>query len=157
MVPNVAQSQDGEKLRVLFVGTPPINLQEACDESCTRPVDIDVVTDGREAIQWLTDTSDGEPSVDQPRPDLVLLQFDFELPDGMTVLHAIKSSPRLETLPVIVLNPDESNVDMTYEAGGNAHVKIPQTSERYVDLIGSIEQFWFEWAEYPAESLYSAE
>ena len=98
MVPTITLDQDSEKLHVPSVGTPPRNLQDACDESCTRSVDIDAVTDGREAIQRLTTASECDSSVDHTRPDLVLLQFDFELPDGMTVLHAIKSSPRLDCL-----------------------------------------------------------
>lgn len=153
MAPTITQKQDDEELRVLFVGTPLIHLQEICAES-RRSVDIDVVADGRTAIRRLADAS--ESSADHTRPDLVLLQCDFELPDGMTVLHAIKSSPRLETLPVIVLTPDE-DAETTYETGGNAYVRTPHTAEEYVDLISSIARFWFEWAQYPAESLCSAE
>ena len=147
-----SSAQSLRPLRVLFVGAPPIDLQATCDSSCSRPVDIDVVDDGKTAINRLTDTS--EPSVDNPDPDLILLQCDFELPDGLTVLHAIKSSPRLNTVPVVVLNPDE-DAELTYSTGGNAHVKTPQTVAEYTDLIDSVGQFWFEWAQYPGESLYS--
>ena len=145
--------RDHSELTVLFVGTPTINLEAVCESECSRSVDIEVVTDGREAIQRLIAAS--ESSADHTRPDLVLLQCDFESPDGMTVLHAIKSSPRLNTMPVVVIDPDGSGVEPTYEAGGNAHVRTPQTTEAYVDLIDSIERFWFEWAQYPTESLYS--
>jgi len=153
MVYSDTSTQSLRALRVLFVGAPPIDFQGACDSSCSRPVDIDVVTDGRAAIQRLTATSD--PSASRMRPDLVLLQCDFELPDGMTVLHAIKSSPRLETTPVVVLDPDDTDIERTYRTGGNAHVSTPDTTEGYVDLVRSITRFWFEWAQYPAESLYS--
>jgi len=153
-MPHVATPQRTQRaLTVLFVGSPSVDLEAACDSACTRPVDIDVVTDGRAAIQRLTATSD--PSASRRRPDLVLLQCDFELPDGMTVLHAIKSSPRLETTPVVVLDPDDTDIERTYRTGGNAHVSTPETSEGYVDLVRSITRFWFEWAQYPAESLYS--
>ncbi|WP_253739042.1 hypothetical protein [Halohasta salina] len=147
-----SSAQSLRTLQVLFVGAPPINLQAACDSSCSRPVDIEIVTDGKTAIQRLADSS--ESPVDHTDPDLVLLQCDFELPDGLTVLHAIKSSPRLETVPVVVLDPDE-DAEITYSTGGNAHVKTPQTVAEYTDLIDSVGQFWFEWAQYPAESLYS--
>lgn len=145
--------QDYTELTVLFVGSPAVDLEAACDAECTRPVDIEVVTDGRAAIQRLTATSD--PSASRTRPDLVLLQCDFELPDGMTVLHAIKSSPRLRATPVVVLDPGDTDIERTYRTGGNAHVNTPDTIEEYVDLVHSITRFWFEWAQYPAESLYS--
>ena len=32
---------------------------------------------------------------------------------------------------------------------------LKDTIEEYVDLVRSITRFWFEWAQYPAESLYS--
>jgi len=153
-MPHVATSQQTQReLTVLFVGSPSVDLQAACDAECTRRVDIEVVIDGRAAIKWLTTAS--ESPTEYTRPDLVLLQCDFELPDGMTVLHAIKSSPRLETVPVVVLDPNDTGVEPAYEAGGNAYVKTPHTAEEYVDLVRSITQFWFEWAQYPAESLYS--
>jgi hypothetical protein len=143
-------AQSRRALRVLFVGTPPIDLQAVCSSSCNRPVDIDIVNDGKAAIQRLADS--GASAADHVEPDLILLQCDFELPDGLTVLHAIKSSPRLNAVPVIVLDPDE-DAGITYKTGGNAHVKPPQTVAGYTDLIDSIGTFWFEWARYPAESL----
>jgi len=145
--------QDHTELTVLFVGSPTVDIEAACDSACDRPVDIEVVTDGRAALQRLTAAS--ESLTEYPRPDLVLLQCDFELPDGITVLHAIKSSPRLDTVPVVVLDPDDSAAETAYETGGNAYVKTPHTTEEYVDLIRSITQFWVEWVQYPAESLYS--
>jgi len=145
------RTTDGGELVVLFVGTPPIDLQQACRDICTDPVDIDVVTDGRAAIRRLTASSTSPTAY--PRPDLVLLQCDFELPDGMTVLHAIKSSPQLGAVPVVVLDTDDCDAETAYETGGNAYLKAPQTTEEYVDLIGSIEEFWFDWAQYPAEYL----
>jgi len=153
VTPLAARTVDCGELDVLFVGTPPIDLQQTYDDVYTDPVDIDVVTDGRAAIRRLTAAS--ESPTEYSRPDLVLLQCDFELPDGMTVLHAIKSSPRLKTMPVVVLDPDDCDAETAYGTGGNAYVRTPHTTEEYVDLIGAIEDFWFEWAQYPAESLYS--
>lgn len=145
--------QDHTELTVLFVGSPTVDIEAACGSASVRSVDIEVVTDGRAALQRLTAAS--ESPNEYARPDLVLLQCDFELPDGMTILHAIKSSPQLDTVPVIVLDPDDCDAETAYETGGNAYVKTPQTAEEYADLIGSIGEFWFEWAQYPAESLYS--
>lgn len=136
-------------ITLLFVGAPPVDVQAICDRSCTRPIDVDVVADGRAAIQRLT--AAGESSTDDARPDLILLQCGFELPDGMTVLHAIKSSPYLTMVPVVVIDPDE-RADATYTPSGSAHVRTPHTAEEYTDLIASIGQFWLDWVRYPAVS-----
>jgi len=153
MTQTTTPQQDRRSLTALFVGAPPIDLQAACDADCTRSVDIDIVTDGREAIRRLTDASSS--ATDSERPDLILLEFGFRLPDGTTLLRAIRSSPRLRTVPVVVLTTEERDAETVYTHGGNAHVTIPETPETYGDLIGSIEQFWFQWVQYPAESLYS--
>ncbi len=145
--------QDHTELTVLFVGSPTVDIEAACDSASVRSVDIEVVTDGRAALQRLTAASES-PS-EYARPDLVLLQCDFELPDGMTILHAIKSSPQLGTVPVVVLDPDDTDAEAIYETGGNAYVRTPRTAEEYVDLIGSIGEFWFGWVQYPTESLCS--
>lgn len=149
----VAAEQDRRELTVLFVGTPPIDLQQVCEDSCTHSVDIDVVADGRQAIQRLTDASSSP--TDGELPDLVLLEFGFTLPDGTTVLHAIKSSPRLGTIPVVVLTAEIRDAETAYAYGANAHVTKPDTPETYGELIDSIEQFWFGWAAFPTEYLYS--
>lgn len=137
---------------VLFVGTPQVDLTAICAELEAHSVSIDVVTDGRAALKRLIAVSDS-PGDHHP-PDLILLQLDFTLPDGQTVLQAIKSSPRLTQLPVVVLDPSEGDGKLTYETGGNAHVQLPRTAEGYADRINSIVRFWFEWAQYPAMCLY---
>ena len=120
---------------MLFVGSPSVDLQAACDSERTRPVDIEVATDSRVAIQRLIAAS--ESPTEYTRPDLVLRQCDFELPDGMTVLDAITSSPRLRATPVVVLDPDDTATTWTYRPGGNAHVSTPGTIEEYVDSVRS--------------------
>ncbi len=145
--------RDDKKATVLFVGTPPIDLQAACKDFGIHSVDIDVVSDGRRAIRRLTDAS--EPTADSRLPDLILLEFGFELPDGTTILHAIKSSPRLGAIPVVVLTATERDAEMAYVNGGNAHITIPDSPEAYTDFIGSIGRFWFEWAEFSSEYLCS--
>jgi CheY-like chemotaxis protein len=139
-----------EKCRVLFVGTPQVDLEETVCSSCNYPVTVDVVSDGRKAIQWLTEASE---TTDHHLPDLIVLEFGFESPDGDTVLCAIKSSPHLGTVPVIVLTADETDAETAYEHGGNAHITAPRSAEAYTELARSIGQFWFEWVKYPSESL----
>lgn len=148
---SITPREERRELTVLFVGTPPVDLQRVCDESGAHAIDIEVAADGREAISRLTDadeSADGEAP-----PDLVIIRFGFRLPDGITVLHAIKSSPRLGAVPVVVLGRDGSDAETTYEHGGNAHVTMPETVDGRAEILGAIERFWFDWVRYPAECL----
>lgn len=140
---------------ILFVGTPRIDIEAAVRSSCSCPVTVDVVTDGRDGVRWLIKAS--ETTTDRSLPDMILLELGGELPNGETVLYAIKSSPRLETIPIVVLTAEESDAGTAYDYGGNAHVTIPNSAEAYTELARSIGQFWFEWAQYPSESLFTDE
>jgi CheY-like chemotaxis protein len=142
-------------LTVLFVGTPQVNIEDAVQASCNRPVTIDVVSDGREAIQWLNETR--ETATNHGTPDLILLEFGFEPPDGETLVHAIKSSPRLETVPVVVLTADGTGAETAHEHEENARVTAPGAPEAYAELMRSIGEFWFEWVHYSSESLFTDE
>lgn len=152
MTQTSTRSEETDGLSVLFVGSPPIDLQAACTSACERAVDIEIISDGGSALRRLIEASE---SPSEYSLNLVLLQFDIELPDGMTLLHALKSSPRLNTLPVVVLDPNATDVNMTYRVGGNAYIKPPVATERYTDLICSIAAFWMSHAQYPGKSLYS--
>lgn len=148
----IEATDDATESRVLFVGTPHVDLTAICTDIEGDAISIDVVTDGQAALKRLMTASDSPG--EQQLPDLILLQLDFALPDGQTVLHAVKSSPRLTQLPVVMLDPTEGDGTKAYQSGVNAHVQVPQTAEAYTDCIHSILQFWFEWAQYPATCLY---
>lgn len=144
--------QTTDRVSVLFVGSPPVDLEAACASDRKRAVDIDIVSDGRAALTRLTAVS---ASPCDESPDLVLVQCDFELPDGLTLLGAIKTSPRLNTLPVVVLDPDATEAGRAYQLGGNAYVPLPDSTAEYTALIDSLTAFWVGHAQYPGECLYS--
>jgi CheY-like chemotaxis protein len=149
------RSQNKEGLTVLFVGTPPVDIEKALRASSSRPMTVAVVGNGREAIQWLSKA--GETTTVRSRPDLIVLQFGFRSPDGKTLLVAIKSSPYLRTVPVVVLTTDDADTKAVYEYDGNARVAAPSSREDYGKLIQSIGQFWFKWVRYPPECLFAEE
>jgi len=150
MEPSVGRRQAKAGARtVLFVGTPPIDIQTAFDDTVSHTVDVDVAPTGRAAIARLIERS--SPTAPIERPDLICIQFGFESPDGETLLRAIRSSPRLRSIPVVVFTPDEWHAETVSQHGGNAHVTIPASTEAYTDAIESLGRFWFNWPQQPAE------
>ena len=77
-------------------------------------------------------------------PFLILL--DYHLPDrvGLEVLRRIRSFPRLQTTPVIVLSAEdgESVVSRCLEAGANAFVPKPATFVEFRKSVSRIVGFW---------------
>ena len=140
----------GKERTVLFVGTKPISPDTVSRVFDDFPASIEVIADGEQAIEQLIETT---ASTDDSVPDLIFLGCGFESPDWTTLLYAIKSSPRLGTVPTVVLTADETDAKTVTEHGGNAHVTAPESPDAYADLLGSFGRFWFEWAQYPSESL----
>lgn len=119
-----------------------------------QSVSASVVSNGREAIDRLSAGSDEATA--EPLPDLVVLDLAAESVDALTVLDAIKSSPRLSEMPVVVLTDggdEDIDVQQAYDMGANAHVRKPDDTEAYVATVEQLASFWFEWVTFPPEHL----
>ncbi len=157
MIPALPPDRSREPISVLFAGTPSVDLRET-DALRSHSVDVEIAGDGREAIRRLTAAS--MSPADDTMPDLVLMKFGFRSPDGPTVLHAIKSSPRPGSVPVVVLDAGEGGVagangKRAHGHAANARVRVPETTEGYANLLDRIGQFWADWARYPAKCLFA--
>jgi CheY-like chemotaxis protein len=136
--------------------------------ACGRPAEVLLIEDNggdvmltREAFRGaklannLAVAADGEVGLamlrregaylNQPVPDLILLDLNLPRIDGREVLQAIKSDPNLQRIPVIVLTSSKAEIDIlkTYEIGANAYVVKPVTFDRMQEIVASIESFWF--------------
>ena len=100
-----------------------------------------VVTDGREALEWLRahDVSAGARL-----PDLVLLDLNLPRKSGAEVLAEIKSDPRLSTIPVVVLTTSQAEEDVlrSYEMHANAYVTKPVDFDRFGEIVRQIDEFF---------------
>lgn len=97
---------------------------------------------GAEAIERLTtDASAGNGAV---QPHLVLL--DLHLPDmpGLNVLREVRATPRLRTLPIVILSGDEqeSLVADCLESGANAFVYKSGRFNEFRDSVSRVVTFW---------------
>ena len=80
-------------------------IREILSES-TLPYSLNVVSDGIQAIAFLQQL-DGFSTA--PRPDLILLDLNLPLKNGVEVLDEIKNDTRLQTIAILLLsNLDES-------------------------------------------------
>ena len=107
-----------------------------------------VVQDGIEAIRFLR--KEGEYSL-VPRPDLILLDLNLPKKDGREVLAEIKADPELKTIPVVVLTSSKAEEDIlkAYKLHANCYTTKPVNFERFVEVVQSIEGFWFSVVKLP--------
>lgn len=140
-------------IEILLVEDNPGDIrlfQEAFDATSTE-TDLQTITNGDEAIEFLTERVEEEPSA---LPDIVFV--DLELPGrhGCEVLEAIRESSRLKRLPVIILTGSDASEDITrcYDALANAYLTKPSDLDEFVSLAEMIEVFWFDRVRLPTVS-----
>jgi len=100
------------------------------------------VTNGVEAMRFLR--RQGE-YVKAPRPDLVLLDLNLPQMDGREVLAEVKSDTELNSIPVVILTTSRAEEDIlrTYGLHANCYVVKPIGLDQFLDVVRSIESFWF--------------
>jgi chemotaxis family two-component system response regulator Rcp1 len=119
-----------------------IRLIEEALKTTSLAYQMITVRDGVEAIKYLY--QQGE-YINQPHPDLILLDLNLPKKDGREVLAEIKSDPNLKYIPVIVLTTSRNEDDIFYSY--NHHVNCYITKSRNLNqlfqIIKGIEEFWF--------------
>ncbi|HEY8546824.1 MAG TPA: response regulator [Acidimicrobiales bacterium] len=103
---------------------------------------LNCVANGEEALAYLR--RDGEYAT-AVRPDLVLLDLNLPRRDGREVLAEVKSDEGLRRIPVVVLTTSQAEEDVlrSYDLHANAYVTKPVDFDRFVDVVRSIDEFYF--------------
>lgn len=102
---------------------------------------LHVAKDGAEAMAFLR--REGQ-HIGAVRPDLILLDLNLPRMDGREVLAAVKSDPKLKTIPVVVLTTSRAERDIlrSYELQANCYITKPVDLEQFITVVKSIEDFW---------------
>lgn len=143
----------------------PITILMADDDDDDRRLTREALLEGRLAND-LRFVENGEELMDYlrrlgkysgtevPRPGLILLDLNMPRKDGRTVLKEIKSDPELRQIPVVVLTTSQADEDIfkSYDLGVNSYIVKPVTFEALVDILQTLEKYWFEIVELPPDS-----
>ena len=133
-------------LRILLVedNEGDILLTTEALENLHFEKEIDVARTGKEAIEFLSKTGNYAES---PTPDLVLLDINLPIKNGVEVLRFIRSQADISGLPVIILTTSSSPSDK--EAVNSLHANMfiskPLDMYEYEKIISNIEEFWIEY------------
>ena len=113
-------------------------------------VNLSVVADGVEAMNFLHHQGEYHQSV---RPDLILLDWNLPRKDGSEVLAEIRADEKLQRIPVIVLTTSQAEEDIikAYNLHANCYITKPVDFDKFVQIVQSIEDFWFTIVELPPE------
>jgi CheY-like chemotaxis protein len=144
----------------------PITILMADDDSDDRQLtrealedarlinDIRFVENGEELMDYLHRRGKFAPPAETPRPGLILLDLNMPRKDGREVLKELKQDPELRSIPVVVLTTSKSDEDIyrSYDLGVNSYIVKPVTFEALVDILQTLEKYWFEIVELPGKA-----
>lgn len=114
-------------------------------KSATIANPLQVLSTGKLAMDYLSGAGAFSDRTLHPLPFLLLL--DLKLPDmsGFEVLRWIKSGEGLPVLPTIVLTTsgESRDIERAYGLGANSFLVKPSGSERLLELVVALKQYWF--------------
>jgi two-component system, chemotaxis family, response regulator Rcp1 len=112
--------------------------------------ELHVVEDGVEALAFLRRE---DRFADSPRPDLILLDLNLPRKDGREVLEEIKADQDLKRIPVVVLTTSQQEQDIlsAYNLNANCYVTKPMDLDQFLQVVRSIDSFWFSIVSLPPE------
>jgi CheY-like chemotaxis protein len=105
---------------------------------------IELCEDGESALARLRDAS-------RPLPSLVLLDLNLPGLHGREVLDAIKTDPRLRSIPVCILTTSRAtdDISLAYSHLSNCYVVKPVDLHAFRTTVQQIKEFWFSTARIP--------
>jgi CheY-like chemotaxis protein len=110
---------------------------------------LQVVTNGRQAIDYLSGAGEYGDRRNFPPPFLIFL--DLRLPglSGFEVLGWIRRQPPLSRAVVIVVSSSEEERDheRAYALGARSYLVKPPTPDRLRDIFDSLDSYWLSRAD----------
>lgn len=141
----------GRPIEILLVDDSPgdvrLTLEALKDGRITNHVSV--VNDGVEALAFLRRE---RQYAEVPRPDIVLLDLNMPKKSGHEVLAEMKADPILKLIPVCILTTSAAEQDVlrTYALHANCYIAKPGDFEQFMQVIRSIEEFWFTVVNLPS-------
>jgi chemotaxis family two-component system response regulator Rcp1 len=116
-------------------------------------VELVILRDGQEAVDYLLRHATPESHGTWRRPDLVLLDLNLPRLSGREVLAQIRATKALRLIPVVVLTTSRraEEIQELYAAGANTYIEKPQDFKRFVDVLRTIQHYWLDLALLPSE------
>jgi two-component system, response regulator len=105
---------------------------------------VEVARDGVEAVEFIFCQGRFSERRIEDRPELILLDLKLPKMDGLEVLRRIKSDPRTQTIPVVVLtsSKEQNDVVESYKLGVNSYIVKPVNFDRFASAVEELGMYW---------------
>jgi CheY-like chemotaxis protein len=106
---------------------------------------LQVVTDGQEAISYLSGDGKYADREAHPVPSLIVMDIKMPRKTGFEVLEWVKGGERpLRRIPIVIVSSSDnpSDINRAYELGANAYMVKPMNFRAVEHLFESITHYW---------------
>lgn len=102
--------------------------------------------DGVEALSYLHS--------DRPLPNLILMDLKMPRLSGLELLRALRQSPRMAAVPVVVLTSSDlpEDIAQAYALGANSYIRKPSELSVLIDIIRQVSAYWLGLNQVPHQS-----
>jgi len=113
--------------------------------------ELTVVENGTQVLTLLRNEAPYEDARKYPHPDLILMDINMPIMDGLTALKHIRNDENLRHIPVVMLTTSDSSTDInsSYEDGANAYITKPVSDSGFIDAVQKLDRFWFRLVTLP--------
>lgn len=118
-------------------------LLEHAIERGGHDISLKWVSDGSEAIQYLSQQGDYADSYRFPFPSLILLDLKMPKVTGFEVLEWKQTQPELEDLPVVIWSSSDLTEDRerAHRLGATSYFLKPMDTDGFRELMEHIERY----------------
>ena len=139
---------------ILYVEDTPddVFLMQRAFKKIAPNLDLQIITNGQAAADFFDPSKTGISE----KPNLLLVILDLNLPgrSGLEILEVIRTKSRFPRVPVIIFSASnrQEDINACYQAGANAYVIKPNSSEELKNAVRLIYDFWLKLNQYSKES-----
>ncbi|HEY0476458.1 MAG TPA: response regulator [Kofleriaceae bacterium] len=131
---------------ILLVDDDPNDVDLTLRAFRTGPLGNHVVVarDGIEALDYLHGTGAHAGRNPAHLPQVVLLDLNLPMIDGLEVLRRIRADERTRRLPVVILTSSGEDSDKLagYGLGANSYVRKPVDFRQFSEAVNRLGMYW---------------
>jgi two-component system, response regulator len=103
-----------------------------------------IARDGAEALDLIFGPVTGNLADAARKPKVVLLDLKLPKVDGLEVLRRLKSDPRTQMIPVVMLTSsrEERDIIESYHLGVNSYIVKPVDFEQFTRSVQNLGLYW---------------
>jgi|ERR1043166_9569461 CheY-like chemotaxis protein len=105
---------------------------------------MQVLKDGRQALDYLQGHGIYQDRQKHPLPFLVLMDLKLPYVPGLEVLKWIRDRPELETMLIVILtsSKEDRDIDRAYRLGANSYLVKPPNAAKLQDMVKLLGEYW---------------